>query len=99
MKFLTRAPAFSVDVESIEDETVKTALRQLVENLKEFQRFLSLAINFNEITYISQNAAPTPEEGQIIVWKDADATAGQPKSYFITKQGGVTYTYRSVEVV
>jgi len=49
--------------------------------------------------YVSQNSQPTPAEGELLVWKDADAGAGQSKAYLVTTQAGVVYTFKSVEVV
>lgn len=83
----------------LSDITLREIFTSLLYYLNIVQRDLATAINANEVTYISQNAAPTVIEGQMMVWKDADATAGNPKAYIITMQGGVTYTFRSVEVV
>ena len=57
------------------------------------------AINFNAIKYISQNGPPTPSDGELYLWKDADAGAGTPTHYIVYNDGGTVRTFRSVEVV
>lgn len=73
---------------------------QLVRALREYQIEVARIVNFNGIGYVSQNGRPTPANGAIILWKDADAAAGQSTHYLVaTDDAGVTVTFKSVEVV
>ena len=80
-------------------EQIIESLEELVNTLKKLHRSTTEAINFNAISTLSQNGAPTPLEGQWILWHDADAGAGQPTHYIVTKMDGTVRTFRSVEVV
>lgn len=98
MKAPLDAPVKQVSLYEVEHRAADAFL-SVLRIVDQVQIALSRAINFNEITYVSQNARPTPAEGATMVWKDADAGAGQPKAYIVTTQGGVTYTFASVETV
>lgn len=98
MKAPVSSPARHTNLSKI-DKDIRTALINILRIIDDLQVINGRAINFNEISYISQNAPPTPEEGQIIFWRDSDATGGNPKAYLITMQGGDIFTFRSVEVV
>lgn len=93
------APPSALNLDRIKDSELREQLvgvfRQLDHVLAKMRKDLALV----DHQYASQNAQPTPEEGELLVWKDADATAGQSKAYLVTKQDGVVYTFASVEVV
>lgn len=101
MKQLSYAfPALRLQrTKSLTVEELIASLEELVATLKKLQKSTIEAINFNAITTLSQNGQPTPEEGQWILWHDADAAAGQPTHYIVTKMAGTVRTFRSVEVV
>jgi len=93
------APAIQLSVGGISDPTLRVELqsltRQLIRLLGDMRRDISAV----DHQYVSQNSQPTPAEGELLVWKDADAGAGQSKAYLVTTQAGVVYTFKSVEVV
>lgn len=72
-------------------------LNHLITSLRTLHVDIVKAFNFNSIEFISQNNQPTPEEGRIILWHDADATAGNPTHYLVVKMNGTVRTFRSVE--
>lgn len=77
----------------------QNAFRDLLRLLDDMQKVLAKVINANVADYVSQAARPTPDEGHTLIWKDSDAGPGTPKAYIVTTQGGVTYTFASVELV
>jgi len=81
------------------EEKVYEAIRVIVEGLKKLHTDVVIAHNFNTIEFVSANNQPTPEEGRIILWHDADAASGQPTHYLVVKMNGTTRTFRSVEQV
>lgn len=93
------APVAVLNLGKVEDkqlrEQLSSIIRQLDRILGDIRRDLSLV----DHQYTSQNNQPSPQEGELLVWKDADAGAGQSKAYIVTKQDGVVYTFKSVEVV
>lgn len=92
------SPNKNVRLDLISDENTREAIRSLSRVLELMHKEFGRAINFNEITYLSQNNAPVPLEGQVILWKDANAGVGTPQAYLITTGGGATYTFASVEL-
>jgi hypothetical protein len=93
------APSIAINLDRIKDHELRAQIdgifRQLTHILSGIRRDVALV----DHQYVSQNAQPTPEEGELLVWKDADAGAGQPEAYLVTKQNGVVYTFASVETV
>jgi len=73
----------------------------LLRELFRLRVLISNAINTNEtfITYVSQNNQPTVPAGEIWLWKDADATTGQPTHYLVANSGAATVTFKSDQVV
>ena len=94
-----RFPAVVVNLGRLTDEDVRDALRDLIRAVELVRNYLAESIAHNQMQYLSQAAQPTPGEGKWMIWKDSDAAAGQPKAYIVTKQDGVVYTFRSVEVI
>lgn len=93
------APVPAISIQGIKDADLRKELQPIVSQLQRILQGLRRDISAVDHQYVSQNAQPTPDEGELIVWKDADAAAGQPKAYLVTMQDGVVYTFRSVEVV
>jgi hypothetical protein len=98
----TVAPKITLDslnLLKIQDPNIRAAFNVLANLIHNQLDIIAKVINMNAITYVSQDAQPTPDEGQFIIWKDADALAGNPQAYIVTKQDGAIYTFASVEVV
>ncbi len=76
----------------------REAFRSVVKILEDMQRGLAAAINFNEMTFVSQGVKPIPVEGGVIIWQNTAAGAGTPKAFIVTTRGGITYTFASVEL-
>ncbi len=93
------APAINLNLSAVADRGTQEAFRDTLRIMEELRRLLVLAINFNEISYIAQDAAPDVADGKTIIWKDTDAAAGDPVAYVLTKRAGATLTFASVEVV
>ena len=76
-------------------------IKELLIELVRLQALLYGAINTNEtyIKYISQNSQPTVPAGEIWLWKDADATTGQPTHYLVANSGATTVTFKSDQLV
>ncbi|TXH53949.1 MAG: hypothetical protein E6Q97_11920 [Desulfurellales bacterium] len=98
MQLKPNSPARQLNLTNAPDD-LRPILLQLLRLLEEMQTTNARVVNFNELTYVSQNAQPTPDEGKTMIWKDADATSGNPKAYIVTTQGGATYTFASEELV
>lgn len=95
----SESPAKTVNLSQVKDQYIAQRFRDIIRLLQLTHRELANALNFNTIDYVSQNAAPVPEEGKFMIWRDADAAAGQPKAYLVATVGGETFTFASVEVV
>lgn len=93
------APASALNLGKIEDKQLREQLSGIVRQLDRIFSEIRKDLALVDHQYVSQNSQPTPAEGEMLVWKDADAGAGQPKAYLVTKQDGVTYTFASVETV
>ncbi len=93
---------FPVLVQNLEglDENTRRVFQSLIQQLETLRGTVVDAVNFQEITFVSQPAQPTPQPGRTVVWKDSDATTGQPTHYIVyTDPNSVTVTFRSVETV
>jgi hypothetical protein len=75
--------------------------RDLVRALEKMHRELVRVMNLNRtaITFISQNAQPTPLAGEVWLWEDADATSGNPTHYLVANDGVSVVTFASAELV
>lgn len=94
-----KVPSLSVNTSEIKDVATRNAFRDLFRALDILRNRLLASFDIVHISYVSQNAQPAPVEGSWIFWVDADATAGNPKAYLVTTQGGIAYKFASVEVV
>ncbi|MCI0418693.1 MAG: hypothetical protein L0312_05640 [Acidobacteria bacterium] len=93
------APATTLSLDKVYDPALREQLTGLVRQLEHILILLRRDISAVDHQFKDQNDQPTPAEGELVVWRDADATAGNPKAYLVTKQNSVVYTFRSVEVV
>lgn len=93
------APAVAISLDKITDPELREQFTGIFRQLEFVLGLMQKDISLVDHLYVSQNGQPTPAEGELLVWKDADAGAGQSKAYLVTKQDGVTYTFKSVEVV
>lgn len=80
-------------------DNMKTGVRDLAFELESKYVALARSVNKNSISFVSQNDAPTPAAGKMMVWKDADATAGQPTHYLVYNDGTSVVTFASQETV
>lgn len=72
------------------------AIRRILDHMKQH---IYGVINNQEIAYISQNDQPTPGEGRWNIWKDADATSGNPSHYIVYNDGGTVVVWASTTLV
>lgn len=93
------APRAALSFEKVLDPELRQQLDDFLRQLDYALSLIRKDISAVDHQFYSQNAQPTVAEGELLVWHDADAGAGQPKAYLVTMQKGVTYTFRSVEVV
>jgi hypothetical protein len=92
-------PKFSQNMEGV-DDSVKRVVSSLLRSLEVLRKVIITVVNENEITFVSQASRPTPANGRMQVWKDSDATSGNPTHYIVyTDTNGTTVTFRSVELV
>lgn len=81
-------------------EGLERFARLLIRNMKDRHIELINVINFNNISFVSQNDVPTLENGEVKLWKDADATSGNPTHYLVAKDSnGDQVTFASEETV
>ena len=93
------APAVAISLDKITDPALREQFTGIFRQLEFVLGLMQKDISLVDHMYVSQNSQPTPQEGELVVWKDADAGAGQSKAYIVTKQNGQVYTFKSVEVV
>ena len=93
------APAPVISLEGVRDPDMRAALQGTIRQIIRVMDGLRKDIALVDHRYISQNSQPTPEEGELLIWKDADATTGQPQAYIVTKQDGAVYTFASDQTV
>lgn len=75
-------------------------LKNLIVKLQNLYSEVADVVNQNRFPdYISQDAQPTPDEGQLMVWKDSDATTGNPTHFLVFNDGGTIRTWGSDQVV
>lgn len=88
-----------IDLHSLNIEDPEAFVRRLSDTLEELRRYVAEVVNFNSADFVSQNAQPTVESGEMKIWKDTDATSGQPTHYIVYNDGTDTVTFASEEVV
>jgi hypothetical protein len=70
--------------------------KNLVLELRRMYTDIARAVNQNvNLQYIAQDAQPTPETGQLLIWKDTDAGAGNPTHYLTYNDGGTIILWGS----
>ena len=85
------------DVSSGDHRLLAEYLRDLIRVLKVTFDELRRVINFNAVECISQDDRPTPQPGQLLVWKDTDASTGSPTHYLVYNDGTDIVTFASEE--
>ncbi len=88
-----------LDLKEITTNTFKSFTRNLVDVLEGLRLHIVDVVNFNSIDYISQAAKPTPSVGAMTIWKDSDATTGNPTHFIVYNDAGTVVTFASVELV
>ena len=74
--------------------------KNLIKKLNDVYSKVANAVNQNEkLRYVAQDAKPTPNIRELIVWKDTDAGAGESTHYLVYEDNGTTVTFKSVETV
>lgn len=75
--------------------------KKLIRYLRESYETLARAINYNSdhITpsVVAQDSKPTPNTGEMVLWQDTDAAAGDPSHYLVINHGGTVVTFASEE--
>lgn len=85
-------------IRSRDPEERVSYFKGLIKRLRDVYSKTALVVNQNEkLRYIPQNAKPTPEQGQLLVWKDTDAGAGQSTHYLLFNDSGTVISWDSVE--
>ena len=91
------------DIVAKDRERLADFLKKIVRLLQEMWKDLVNTINYNaehhHPRYVSQDAQPTPDDGEIVVWKDADATSGNSTHFLVYNDGGTVVTFASEETV
>lgn len=90
-------------VASKDGEERATYFQSFMLGITDALRKVSAAVNKNREdfdaypTFVSQNDQPTPDAGQLLVWKDADAGPGSPTHYIVYHDGADVVTFASEE--
>ena len=77
-------------------------VKVLVNLLTSLRDYIASVVDYNAVLYLSQNGTPSTSavlDGQMLVWKDADATMGNPTHFLVYNDGGTIVTFASVETV
>ena len=86
------------DIESGDHKELAEYMKSLVRSLMDMYGNITRVVNLNDVEFVSQNDRPSPSEGRLMVWKDADAGAGQPTHYLVYRgRDGETVTFSSNE--
>lgn len=79
---------------------MKVLLIQLQESLHEIRRVVNYNQDYIKPRELEQYAVPDPKNNEIVVWKDSDASAGDPTHYLVWKSAdGTIRTFGSEETV
>ncbi len=95
-------PFIGASLKTVKDEGAKAALTDVMDIVRRLRDHIGEIVNFNNTLYFSQNAVPTTSDlsdGQVAVWKDADATMGNPTHFIVYRDGSDILTFASVETV
>lgn len=99
MKLLPlNAPRLLVNLDGISQD-LQRAFRTIMRYTDRTIHLQSDVVNFNAIVEYDQNSQPTIASGKFAIWKDADATSGNPTHYLMYNQDGTTVTFASEETV
>jgi len=94
MKLPSTFPTFAVRRRGFEE------IITLVRAIEDFRNKVVEAVNYNNVVVYSQDAQPTGLlSGQVALWKDTDATSGQPTHYLMASDGTDIVTFASEETV
>jgi len=87
MKNLTRSKQIPVTREKIvsdDPEIFYNYLKNVFQRIN--QMFTDIVDNLQwSPQYLEQDAVPNPDPRELIIWKDTDASAGDPQYYIVTK--------------
>lgn len=78
---------------------MRSAVVTLTRVVERLRQVVVDVVNFNSVTEYNQAAQPTIPSGEFAIWKDSDATTGQPTHYLMYNMGGTTVTFASKELV
>ena len=101
-KLPTQYPSLDLRVarDKVEIPDIYLVLRDIIDAFRKFRVTTSSVINFNCVEFVSQASAPTLENGELVLWKDSDATSGNPTHYLVMKDSnGDQVTFASEETV
>lgn len=74
------------------------SLRRVLDFLGTLRGHIAEVVNFNSISYVSQNGEPTLEAGEMMLWKDADAGSGDSTYFLLYNDAGTVIRFSSDEV-
>jgi hypothetical protein len=98
---LSETERFPLDEEKIKSRDPEQRyyyFKTLIKKLNDIYSKIANAVNQNEkLRYISQNSKPTPNKGELLVWKDTDAGTGQSTHYLLYNDSGTVISWDSVE--
>lgn len=99
MKLSNSFPSFAVRKEDFGSQRTFSGIQKLTRVINNMRKEIVKVVNHNAVEFVSQNDQPTPSSGQMMVWEDADATAGNPTHYIVYNDGTNTVTFASEETV
>ena len=104
LKLSSTFPRLDVDLSvlSKEDANLAILLQNFIHSVVDLNIELQRVVNRNAIKYFDQNIVPTIadlSDGEMAIWKDADATGGNPTHFFVYNDDGVIVTFASEETV
>jgi len=92
-----RLPWKEQDIKAGDPVLLTEYLKGLLKILRSAISDIHNVVNLNSIDYVAQDAKPTPRTGQLLVWKDTDAGAGNPTHYLVYNDGTGVVTFASEE--
>jgi len=94
---IPRLPWRESDLKSEDTQRSIDYFRDLVKTLQRALDEIRQVVNSNTIIYKAQDNKPTPYKGQVIIWKDTDASTGNSTHYIVYNDGNDTVTFASEE--
>jgi len=90
-----RATVISINLEKIEDVSVREALRALLRSVEGVSISIAKTANYNLARAVESPTIPDVQEGESVIWRKTGVGIGLPKAYLVTKMGGEVFTFPS----